>query len=191
MATKKPVWKRLADAADKEGLTAQDLATDSKLLKRHRISQRSLTGPLIHRAIEYHHERMDALQQRAAKLNGVQSEFEAEVVSASSTLTSEKVEEKEMAATIKPAKRKKLVFDKYSATAVIRWMGSKKWNVEEARIVIDQLTKGIKDSTLKIQLRDGAKGKDGTHGDPAPLTAKEAKECNAKRKAAKAKLAKA
>ena len=189
MANKRPVWQRLADAADKEGLTAQDLATNSKLLKRHRISQRSLTGPLIHRAIEYHQEQMESLRARANALNerGRPSfESEGEVVSPSQPSFQNKVETK-MAATLKPAKRKKLVFDKYSATSIIRWMGSKNWSVEEARAVIDQLTKGIKDSTLKIQLRDGAKGEDGTHGAPAELTAAERKQVNAKRKAFKAK----
>jgi hypothetical protein len=69
-----------------------------------------------------------------------------------------------------PAKKtrpSRLVFNTYTATAVLRWMGSMGWEFEEAVRVFDVLTIDVALSTVKIQLVAGSRGK---RGAPAPLT---------------------
>ena len=62
---------------------------------------------------------------------------------------------------------KRLVFGKYSATAVLRKLGSLGWEPEEAMFVFESLTIAVSLSTVKIQIVAGSKGK---RGEPAPLT---------------------
>lgn len=202
----------LADAADYEGITVEDLATNPTLLKKHKINPKGLTGGLIYEAHEIHRKLMDGLlaridagnrraeEQRRARFDSTFSQptegertmatktnkTNGKGTKATETTTAPVKEKKETAKKEqKPSRRKALVFDKYSATSVVRWMGSKKWTVEQARAVIDKVTKGVKDSTLKLQLRDGTKGKDAQYGTPAELTGAEEKKLNALRKTAK------
>lgn len=202
--TKTTIEERLADAADYEGLTVEDLATDAKLLKKHRIAQTKLTGAIIHHAHELNRQRMQALLDMASTRNDeiqkaenerfaiTNTESEGErtmkTKTTKTTKTSEPVEiQKAKASTRKgekiPAKpaapARSLVFDKYAPTSVIRWMGTKKWDIADALRACKALMPDIAEATVRIQLNAGKKGE---RGEPAKLTRDEQKHVNALKK---------
>jgi serine/threonine protein kinase len=58
----------------------------------------------------------------------------------------------------------------HSATAVVRWMGRQGWDFDRAKAALARLGGQIAESTIRIQLRAGAKGE---RGEPAMLTPEE------------------
>lgn len=192
----------LVNAADREGVTVTDLATDLKALKRNRISRKKLTPAIIHRASELARQLMDATMARVHSINSQSAEIQGSDVMATATKepkAKKATKETKVAKAEKPAKETKpvkeakakrepklKVFGKYSATSVIRWMASKGWKFEDIVAVLEQVdAEKVKDVTVRIQMSAGKKFKEtgeSAHGAPAEITAKEAKELNALRK---------
>ena len=52
----------------------------------------------------------------------------------------------------------------YSATSVLRWMGSQGWNWREAVAVLEKLDITMKETTIKLQINSGRHGNDGWYG---------------------------
>ena len=194
-----PIEERLADAADVEGITVEDLATDAKLLRRYRIDQKRLTGALIHRARDLNTQRMQELLARVNAMNAANNPQPTEVLTTTqgeeemTTITKTNKTNKtrkntetkgEKTPVTKKVKKeakaeRSLVFDKYAGTAVVRWMGAKGWDFDIAKRVCAKMMPNIAEATIRIQLNAG---KNGLRGEPAGLNRDEQKTLNGLKK---------
>ncbi len=181
---KSPIEQRLADAADYEGLMVDDLATDPRLLKKHKI--KGIDERVIQHARAYHRDRMNEIVRIADDRNAEiekAARQEMGLNDDSETETKEEPQGQEtMAATITSRTgTRQLVWDKYAATAMIRWMGVKKWGFDQARYAMNKIGSEVADATIRIQLRRGKAGQ----AEPAKLNRAEQKKLNAMKKAVK------
>ena len=175
---RRPIEIRLADAADYEGLTATDFATNPKLCKKHRIAHRLLTGAIIHKAAEHHCDRMSEMQATTKPKTDPLTDNKEELIVNTKKATKKAPQPEQPEVLVRETVRE-LIFSQYAPTAVLRYMGSEGWDIADAIRVIGQLAT-VAEATAKIQVRAGAKGE---RGEPAPLSEKEQAVLNKMRKA--------
>lgn len=173
----------LSDLAAAKGMTPQDIATFSEHVTAAGIPY-PVPPHILRRAHELYRNSADGMLWRCdgRRVNEVVKEVtlnEAqEIVQASRKAPSvrkpqpPKQEKEEKApASASPFKARQTLFG-FAATAIIRWLGKKGIDLAYAKKVLERngLT-DLSDSTIKIQLRAGAKGE---RGEPAPLTEEQA-----------------
>ena len=159
--------QRLARCADACGLHVEHAAVNEKRLAEFGLTIADMTGEVIRDAKAIDRAYETSLKQRIEKL--------APKPAAAAKPAEAKQD--------KPAKnspdkkdngpRKQVQIFGHSATAVLRWMGKNNWNAEDAGVAMTTMgAKYISDTTIRIQLRAGAKGE---RGEPAPITREQAK----------------
>lgn len=157
---------RIADAADDNGIWAADVMDHTDIMAAYNIPA-TTTRATVSRAAHIQGNR--AADMAAAY--GTTSR-------AAANRAARKVEvcQKGQKGHDKPARCK--IFNKYSATAVLRWMGANGWNKEDAAVALATVgAAAVKESSIEAGLYDGTKGD--KYGKPAPLTAYEAKKLRA------------
>jgi hypothetical protein len=170
----KRIEQRLADAADREGMTVEDIARRSDLCETYGVDQSQLTGALVHRAHELLRAQITETMQRLAALYHQRGtpdpDTESDELESRLARLDKKKPKKKRPAT-SGAKARTKVFG-HPVTAVLRWMGKRNWSVEEAQKALKHFGAEAASSTCKIQLKAG---KTGSRGEPAKLTRNQSK----------------
>lgn len=189
-----PVEIRLAKAADKHAMHEKDVQLFSDILKEFDIDYAEINPDVVRAARKINRNKVEAMEAKLDAFNEAQraklpapSGIEVIEELADGTIVPDRAASSPAKASeaSKPAKAAKpadiapkplkaLAFEKYPATAVIRWMGQQGWSVEQAVNGIEGLKLSVSVDTIRIQLRAGAKG-DGSRGEPAPLSPSEEK----------------
>ncbi len=161
----------LVRLADKQGMTPRGVSRHKDLLEEAGLAKDDITEGVLLDATHRAKYEAEALLERAQKLNARLAGDEARITGKEPTQPVSKVR--------KVAERGKVVRGAifgHSITAILRWMGKKGWNKEDAGVALATYGFGsIADSTIYIQLAAGRKG-DATRGPVPELTKAEAKE---------------